>query len=128
MREFTPDFSPFEVGLGRFVNFNKADFIGREAALKAREHGGEKALIALVVDVRDNDAVTNEAVFHAGKVVGWVTSGGYGHTVGKSIALACVDKAAANAQDFHIELLGEQRPAQRIEAPLYDPSGRKMRS
>ena len=128
LREFTPDFSPFEVGLGRFVNFNKADFIGREAALKAREHGGEKALIALVVDVRDNDAVTNEAVFHAGKVVGWVTSGGYGHTVGKSIALACVDKAAANAQDFHIELLGEQRPAQRIEAPLYDPSGRKMRS
>ena len=128
LREYTPDFSPFEVGLGRFVNFKKGDFIGREAALKAKEQGGDKALIALVVDVSDNDATGFEAVYHADQVVGWVTSGGYGHSVDKSIALACVPRAVAEAEAFQVELIGEKRPATRITEPLYDPSGDKMRS
>ena len=128
LREFTPDVSPFEVGLGRFVNFNKENFTGRDAAFKTKEQGGDKSLIALVVDTSDNDATGFEAVYYNDKVVGWVTSGAYGHTVDKSIALACVPRELAEASDFQVELIGERRATKRIHQPLYDPSGGKMRS
>ena len=63
-----------------------------------------------------------------GKVVGWVTSGGYGHTVGKSLALGYVPKdLAASTSAFEIEIIGERRPAKILKEPPYDPSGSRMR-
>ena len=62
-------------------------------------------------------------------MIGWVTSGGYGHTVGRSLAMGYIEKAHADAEDgFEIEIIGERRPARRLAAPPYDPEGAKMRS
>ena len=65
-----------------------------------------------------------------GKVIGWVTSGGYGHFVERSLAQGYVPKALAGdtaAGAFEIEILGERRPASIIAAPLFDPEGARMR-
>ena len=64
-----------------------------------------------------------------GKVVGWVTSGAYGHSVGKSLALGYVDTASAQATTgFAVELIGDRRPAVRLTGPAFDPTGSRMRA
>jgi dimethylglycine dehydrogenase len=128
-REFRPVYSPIEAGLTRFVNAGKSDFVGRDAYLRDRESGGVRRLVTFVVDAADADANGDEPVWHDGKVVGWITSGGYGHCVGKSIALGYVPKELATADSgFEIEILGERRGAKLQTRALYDPAGANMRS
>jgi dimethylglycine dehydrogenase len=128
-REFRPIYGPFEAGLDRFVDLKKSDFVGREAALAEKAGGGERKLITLEIDAKDCDAIADEPIWLDGKVVGWVTSGAYGHSVGKSLALGYVDRDAAQATTgFAVELIGERRPALRLAAPAFDPSGSRMRA
>jgi dimethylglycine dehydrogenase len=129
-REFRPIYGPDEAGLGRFVGMKKSDFVGREAVVKAREDGGGKLrLVNFVVEADGADAIGDEPVWHDGKVVGWVTSGGYGHSVGKSLALGYVPKEIASAIDgFEIEIIGERRPAVCVEGAPFDPEGGRMRA
>ena len=71
----------------------------------------------------------DEPVWHGNTVVGWVTSGGFGHCVNRSIALAYIPAPLAEHTDgFEVEILGERRPAQRVAQALYDPSGERMRA
>ncbi len=73
----------------------------------------------------------DEPIWHGGKVVGWVTSGGYGHFVGASLAQGYIPRALAGdlAKDaFEIEIIGDRRPARIVTAPLFDPEGARMRS
>ena len=85
--------------------------------------------MSFTVDVGDADAIGDEPVWHDGKVVGWVTSGTFGHTVGKSLALGYVPAALANADSgFEIEIIGERRKAVRSAAAAVDPSGTRMRA
>jgi dimethylglycine dehydrogenase len=84
--------------------------------------------VTFVVDAADADAIGDEPVWHDGKVVGWITSGGYGHHVGRSIALGYVPAALGNATSgFEIEILGERRAASVQVHALYDPAGDRMR-
>ena len=127
-REFRPIYGPYEAGLGRFVHLDKAHFIGKEAAAAEKASGGVRKLITLAVDAKDADAIGDEPIWHGDKVVGWVTSGGYGHTVGKSIALGYVDNAVAGeTTGFAVELIGERRAAVRSAEALFDPKGLRMR-
>lgn len=127
-REFRPIYGPHEAGLGRFVHLDKPAFVGREAALEERASGGARRLVMLAVEAHDADAVGDEPIWHGDRVVGWVTSGGYGHTVGRSIALGYVHKAvAAETEGFAVELLGERRRAVRSAEALHDPQGTRMR-
>ncbi len=127
-REFRPIYDPFEAGLARFVDLRKNDFIGRDAALRARDAGPKRRLVTLVVADDGADAIGDEPVWHDGKVVGWATSGGYAHHVAKSVALAYVPAELADAREgFAIELLGDKRAAQVAPVPLFDPEGRRMR-
>jgi len=128
-REYRPIYTPFEAGVDRFVAFDKGEFIGRTAALRVREQPPQRRLVTLVVDAGDADALGDEPVWHDDKVVGWVTSGGYGHCVGKSIALAYVPPPVANAgTKCEVEILGERRSAVVQAGALYDPAGGRMRS
>jgi dimethylglycine dehydrogenase len=127
-REFRPIYGPYEAGLGRFIDLGRGDFVGRAAALKEQAHGGERRLITLDVQAHDADAIGDEPIWHHGEVVGWVTSGGYGHRVGKSLALGYVRReAAAQVEGFEVELIGERRPALRLAEPAFDPQGLRMR-
>jgi dimethylglycine dehydrogenase len=128
-REFRPIYGPYEAGLGRFVHLDKPDFIGKAAAAAERAGGGVRKLVTLVVDAGDADAMGDEPVWHGDAVVGWVTSGGYGHTVGQSIALGYVENSVAGeTTGFAVELIGERRPAVRSAGALVDPQGLRMRA
>jgi dimethylglycine dehydrogenase len=127
-REFRPIYTPSEAGLDRFVAIDKPDFIGRAAVLRDRERGPARRLVTFVVDADDADAIGDEPVWHDGQVVGWITSGGFGHCVGKSIALGYIPAAVATAKSgFEIEILGERRRASIAHEPLHDPTGERMR-
>lgn len=129
-RELRPIYGAFEAGLDRFVDLSKPDFIGREAALREKTSGGALRRVSFAVDAHDADVLGDEPVSHQGKVIGWVTSGGYGHYVDRSLAQGYIP--AALAQDlrqgaFEIEILGEQRKASILSEPLFDPEGARMR-
>lgn len=128
--EYRPDFTASESGLDRFVSFKKsAHFIGRRAALSERERGPEKTLITLELEDAGVDAIHDEPISYHGECVGYVTSGGYAHYVGKSMAMGYVPASlAAPDNSFEVELLGEWVPARLVPRPLYDPDGSKMRS
>ncbi len=128
-REFRPIYGPLEAGLDRFVDFKKSEFVGRDAALEEKANGGKLRLVSFVVDAADADAIGDEPIWHDGKVVGWVTSGAYGHRVQKSVALGYIPKELATADSgFEIELIGERRKATRQAAAPFDGSGAKMRA
>jgi dimethylglycine dehydrogenase len=128
-REYRPIYGPYEAGLGRFIDLRKGPFIGRDAAAAEQAGGGERRLITLDVSARDADAIGDEPIWHDGRVVGWITSGGYGHSVQKSLALGYVNRDVAHQTDgFEVELIGERRPAMRLSAPAFDPDGTRMRA
>jgi len=127
-REFRPIYGPLEAGLDRFVDLRKNDFIGRDAVLREKETGPQRRLVSFVVDDAGADCIGDEPVWHADKVIGWITSGGYAHHVGKSVALGYVPAQLAAADSgFEIEILGERRPAALAPEPLFDPTGARMR-
>jgi dimethylglycine dehydrogenase len=129
LREYTPDYTPFQARLARFIDFDKGDFIGRDAALKLRAEAPSHHLVTLVVDAADADAYGDEPVLAEGRVVGFVTSGGYGHTVEQSIALAYLEPAFATPEAaLAVTILGEDRQARVAPEPLCDPTGARMRS
>ncbi|MBM4239962.1 MAG: FAD-dependent oxidoreductase [Gammaproteobacteria bacterium] len=128
-REYRPIYGPFEANLDRFVDLKKTDFVGRAAALAEKTSAGQRKLITLDIDAKDCDAIADEPIWLNGRVVGWVTSGAYGHSVGKSLALGYVDRESAQATTgFEVELIGDRRAAVRLDSPAFDPSGQRMRT
>lgn len=128
--DISPDYTPFEAGLDRFVKLDKGEFIGREALLRQRAEGIRRTLACLTVEASEALPHGNEPVFDGDDdVVSYVMAGDYGHVVGKTIALAYlpVELAAAGTQ-LDVEILGERCPATVVEAPLYDPENAKLRA
>jgi dimethylglycine dehydrogenase len=124
--DMSADYSPLEAGLERFVAFDKGDFVGR-AALSAREP--RIRLATLVVDADGADAHGYEPVYAGGKLATYVMAGGYGHTVGRSIALAYLPIAySAEGTELELDILGERRHAVVAADALYDPQGERLRS
>lgn len=128
-REFRPIYGPFEAGLGRFVKFDKGDFIGRAAALKEQQEGPKLTRIFLVVDATTADVMGDEPIWHKDEVVGWVTSGGFAHYVNQSLAQGYVPSALLRGADpqFQVEILGERRAARLQMEPPFDPQALRMR-
>lgn len=128
-KDFRPDYTVAETGLDAFVDFEKPDFIGRDAALKERERGPKRRFVTMVVDAYDADVVGYEAITHEGRVVGNVTSGGYGHCVQKSLAVGYVEADLAHdGEIFSIDILGQLCQARVTAKALYDPQGGKLRA
>jgi dimethylglycine dehydrogenase len=128
-REFSPDYTPCETGLDRFIRWNKdADWIGKAAASAEKAAGPKRRLVSFVVDATDADVVAWEPIWLAGEVVGFCTSGGYSHFTGISVAQGFLpaDKIT-DGQDVEIEILGERRPAKVHLTPLFDADGARMR-
>ena len=128
-RELRPIYGPFEADAGRFVDLRKNDFIGREAAAREKEDGGKLRRVTFIVEATDADVLGDEPIWHDGKVIGWVTSGGYAHYIDRSLAQGYVPKelAADGAGGFEIEILGERHKAKIQSEPLFDPEGARMR-
>ena len=129
-REYRPTYGPLETGLDRFVDYDKEiNFIGQEGARAERLSGGKLRLRSFVVSAINADVIGDEPISHKGKVVGWVTSGGYAHTSGVSVAQGYVPKEIADEEyGWEIEILDEQLPATLQARPLFDSNSGRMRS
>ena len=129
-REFTPDYTPAMCGLDRFIDYGKADFIGRDAALADRDADHDHKLVTLEIDSSDADAWGYEPIWFKDEYAGFVTSGAYGHTVNKSLALGYVKTQFLDSSndEFSVHVVDERRPAVIIPEASYDPSGSRMRS
>jgi dimethylglycine dehydrogenase len=127
-KDFRPDYTPAETGLDRFIDFDKPDFVGRAAVLAERSAGPKRRFVVMEVDAADADVIGYESIMKDGAAVGYVTSGAYGHCIGKSLAAGYVPAAfARDGERFAIDILGEIRAATiRIE-PLHDPKGLRLR-
>ena len=127
-RELSPDYDPFQAGLGRYVKLDKEEFVGRDAALRAAGREPSERLALFEIDTVDTDPWGGEPVLRDGEYVGYLTSAGYGHCAGVTLALGYVrsDAIASNAA-YDVEVMGRPIPARRLERPAIDPEGRRMR-
>ena len=128
--ELSIEYAALESGLERFVRLDKGGFIGRGGLLAWRERGFANAFATLEVeDVRDADALGNNPLLHAGELVGRATSGGYGHRLGKSLALAMLrPELARPGVRLEIEILGERHSASVLPESPFDPGNERLRS
>ena len=125
--EFTQNSTPSMTGLDRWIAWDKGDFIGRDAALQSSDP--ERKLTMIEVDATDADCSGFEPVRHGDKLVGITTSGGYGHRLGRSFAMAMVDKKYRKpGVKLTVDVVGETRPARVIEMSPYDTDGTRMRT
>ena len=130
-REFRPVYYPNETGLERFCAFEKASkFIGKEAAAKASSQaGGAYRLRNFILETKDADVIGDEPIFYKGEIAGWVTSGGYAHASGVSMAMGYVRTELAEQEDgWSVELLAEMLSARMQKQPLFDSNASRMRS
>ncbi|WP_170351228.1 GcvT family protein [Ruegeria atlantica] len=126
--EFRPDFNAVESGMEAFINWNK-EFVGKTATAAARAEGAKQKLVTITIDVDGIDVSNDEAIVKDGTAVGYVSSGGYAHRVGESMAMGYVAADhAAPGTILQVEILGAFYDATVLGAPIYDANGANMRT
>ena len=129
--DMTPDYTPFETGLDRFVRIGKGDFIGREALQRQLAGGVPNRFVTVEVHgVTDADPLGNEPLFdEGGAMVGRATSGYYGHVLKKSLAIGYVKAPYAGVGTrLQIEILGERKNATVLIDSPYDPENQDLKA
>jgi len=121
--DITPDETPHEAGLGFCVK-REGEFLGREALLAAQP---ERRLRCLVLEDPRSVALGNEPVRVGGEILGRVTSGGYGYTVGRSIAYAYLPAEIELGAAVEVDIFGEWVAGVLTAEPLFDPQGERVR-
>jgi dimethylglycine dehydrogenase len=130
-QDISLDTTLFEASLGRFVSFKKqAAFIGRDALEQCKANGIARQFVPMLVDECGADACFGAPLRDLeGNVIGYVTSGGYGHRIGRSIALGYVSVGQASpGTSLTVEILGQRVHAVVASEPLYDPGNNKLKS
>ncbi|MCB1445265.1 MAG: FAD-dependent oxidoreductase, partial [Rhizobiaceae bacterium] len=133
--DITPNDTPFEAGLGWSVKLRKnTDFLGRRALEQAQTAPRGKVLAGFTVDDPDVVLVGRETILRNGEPVGYLTSGGYGYTVGKNIGYGYLRNADGvsddflTAGDYEIVIAMQRSPARIHLGPLVDPDMKKIKA
>lgn len=132
--DITPNDTPFDAGLGWAVKLRKnTDFLGRRALEAVQGEPRRKAFAGFTVDDPDIVLVGRETILRNGEPVGYLTSGGYGYTLGRNIGYGYVrrvdglDDDFLRGGDYELVVAMERTPAKIHFEPLYDPSGARVR-
>ena len=122
--------TPFEAGLGFCVDFDKGNFSGKDTLLERKQGGFATKLCTLVLDGEDFTQIYGgEAIYHDGKVITRVRSGGYGYTLKKNILLAYLPVGLSKPGcRVEVELLEGKSMTEVTSSVLYDPKGEKLRA
>jgi glycine cleavage system aminomethyltransferase T/glycine/D-amino acid oxidase-like deaminating enzyme len=129
-----PADTPLDVGLGFTVAWGKPAFTGRDALLAAREKARRRRMVHVALDDPEPLLHHGESVLQSGRIVGRVTSGAYGHHLGRALALATLEDPAAMDADalagggFEVDVAGVRVPATVSARPFYDPDNERLRS
>jgi dimethylglycine dehydrogenase len=126
--EFTQGYTPGMTGMDRWIDWDKS-FLGKDAAVAERDgNGPAQRQVTLEVEADGADASGYEPIWKNGEKVGFVTSGGYGHIVGKSLAMALINaEHCGEGSELKVHIVGVERDAKVIAASPYDPTGKAMR-
>ena len=133
--DITDEDSPLEAGLGFAVKFDKkGGFIGRDALLKQKENKVlKRRLVQFALDDPQPLLYHNEPIWCGGKILGDLTSGMYGHTIGTCLGMGYVSsedgvsKEFLESNSFEIEVAGERYPARPSLTAFYDPKNERVR-
>jgi dimethylglycine dehydrogenase len=130
-REYSPEYWPQEVALDRLCKMDK-DFLNKEAVAETLAKPARETLVLLELDgaqtdASNADATGGEPIFKDGEGIGRVTSGAYGYTVGKSLALGFVKNAVAG-DTVQVMVLGQPHDAVILSEPPFDPKGERLRA
>jgi len=123
------EYNPYEAGIGFAVRMGKDSFIGRDALAGFRAQGNTRQLCCMTPDNPDAVVMGKEPIMDGERVLGYVTSANYGHTIGRGIAYGYLPPAhAEEGTGVDILYFGERLPATVAKEPLFDPRGRKMKA
>lgn len=127
-REYSPEYWPQEVGLDGLIKLNK-DFLHKDAYLAIKDNAPREMLsIIEVLDVDTADATGGEPIFDSDGIgIGRVTSGTYGYSVGKSLALGYLKNRQAG-DAVNVMILGKPHRGVVLAEPPFDPHGKKLRA
>ncbi len=134
--DITDEDTPLEAGLGFAVAWDKScGFIGRDTLLQKRQIGPARRLVQFKLLNPENLLYHNEPVWRDGVIVGYLSSGAYGHTLGAAIGMGyisdptggSVDAAFIEGGNYEIEIACERVPATASLRPLYDPANSRIR-
>ncbi|MCR9213217.1 MAG: FAD-dependent oxidoreductase [Proteobacteria bacterium] len=126
--------SPLEAGLGFAVAWEKnGGFIGRDALLRQKEEGVKQRLVQFLLEDPEKMLYHNEPIYRDGEIVGYLTSGMYGHSLGGAIGLGYVENPDGvnpdyvNSGAYEIGVAGEKVKAKASLRPLYDPKSERVK-
>jgi dimethylglycine dehydrogenase len=123
------EYTALESGLDRFVQLNKPEFVGREALVRQQQQGVPRKFVTIEVDAKESDPWGNEPLFIGRKMVGRTTTGAYGYTLGKSMAVGYVQAdVAASGTEMKIVMLGKKRDARILPESPWDPENARLRA
>jgi 4-methylaminobutanoate oxidase (formaldehyde-forming) len=126
--EISPDYTPYEAGIGFAVKLDKVDFIGKDALVKQKAEGIKRKLCAMTISDNRTIMLGKEPIRAGDKIVGWVASGGFGYSVNESIAYAYLPMEYAKVgAKLEIEYFGEKVGAEVAQAVLWDPKAERIR-
>jgi sarcosine dehydrogenase len=123
--DITPDYNPYEAGLGQRVHLKKGPFLGRDALVQIQAEGVTRKLCTFTLE-QPATVFGGEAILCNSHVLGVTTSANFGHTVGKPILFGYIPIDQCVHTDFQIEVAGESYDATRHEQPLYDPQRKRI--
>ncbi len=127
--DLSTDWTLLEGGLDRFVKLDKPDFPGKAALLNEKQQGYKERFVPLLLEETDTDAPYLASVWQNGTAIGLVTSCGYGHRVGKSIALATVRSDLSEVgTELEVDIYGARKKAIVASEPIYDPQNARLRA
>ena len=123
------EYNPLEAGIGFAVKMGKGDFIGREALGESRKQGLTRRLRCMTFDDRNMVVVGSEPILDGDRVLGYVTSANYGHSIDRGIAYGYLPLAYAEpGTKVEILYFGDRHRATVASEPLFDPEGRRMKA
>ncbi|MBV2358632.1 FAD-dependent oxidoreductase [Thalassococcus sp. CAU 1522] len=123
------EFDPFETGLGRFVKFEKDDFVGKAALEQRQAAGPRRRLVSLQIAATHAPAHPGASLMVADKVVGTITSGAWGYRVGMNLAYGFVEPSFADiGSEMQLDLCGDRVGARVIAPSPFDPGMTRPRA
>jgi glycine cleavage system aminomethyltransferase T len=132
--DITDEDSPLEAGLAFAVKFDKeGGFIGRDALLAQKEQGLTRCMLQFLLDDPEPLLYHNEPIWRGDKIVGYISSGMYGHTLGAAVGLGYVTRADGESDEsiangpYQIEVAGRRIDAKASFRPMYDPDNKRIR-
>jgi 4-methylaminobutanoate oxidase (formaldehyde-forming) len=123
-----PTDDPYSVGLGFAVARGKTGYVGADAVAALDPRSPRRRMVHVALDDPEPVLVHDEAVLLDGRYVGRLTSGGYGHTLGRAVGLASLDPDVDLAGSFSVECAGVPVPATLSRRSFYDPDGTRLRA